>query len=97
MGVEKRREIRRIVRNRARIMHPDGSFAGTCLITEISGRGARLVVPTLETLPDQFILVLSHTGQFHRRCSVIWRSEDTVGVQFRLGVAADRQRVSGPS
>jgi hypothetical protein len=49
---------------------------------DISGIGARLAVNGADTLPDQLVLLLSHDGRSHRRCSVVWRSETAIGVEF---------------
>ena len=36
----------------------------------------------LARLPDEFILVLAKRAKVHRRCRVVWRTEDEVGVRF---------------
>jgi len=33
-------------------------------------------------LPDYFILLLSHDGHLRRQCSVAWRTETAIGVEF---------------
>ena len=82
MRAELRKNIRRMVRQCARMVRPDGSALGRCLIVDISATGARLEVATHEALPDQFVLLLSYNGRLYRQCSVAWRSGNAVGVKF---------------
>ncbi len=82
MSPEYRKSKRRLVRQSAKMVGSDGSALGSCLMTDISGSGARLKVDGSEALPDQFILLLSHDGELRRTCSVVWRSETAVGVRF---------------
>jgi hypothetical protein len=63
-------------------MNNDGSALGECVMADLSATGARLLVKQPATLPDEFILLLSHTGQLRRKCSVTWRAETEVGVKF---------------
>jgi hypothetical protein len=82
MSPEHRKSTRRFVRNGARIVGTDGSALGSCVMIDISGTGARLKTDTSKVLPDEFILLLSHDGRLHRRCTVAWRSATDVGVRF---------------
>jgi len=82
MSPEFRKSKRRHVHHGARIMNNDGSALGECFMADLSATGARLQVKQPATLPDEFILLLSHTGQLHRKCSVTWRAETEVGVKF---------------
>jgi hypothetical protein len=82
MRPEIRKSVRRTVRQGARMVQADGSALGICLLFDVSATGARLKVETSVTLPDQFILLLSHNGQLRRRCKMAWRSGSAVGVQF---------------
>jgi hypothetical protein len=82
MRPEIRKSIRRTVRQGARMVQTDGSPLGICLMSDVSATGACLKVETSVTLPDQFILLLSHNGELRRQCSVAWRSDNAVGVRF---------------
>jgi hypothetical protein len=77
-----RKTSRHFVRQGARLVLPDGSDVVTCLIIDISAAGARLQVKNPDALPDSFTLLLSHGGQLRRHCSIIWRSESAIGVEF---------------
>jgi hypothetical protein len=85
MSPEHRKSTRRFVRNGARIVGTDGSALGSCVMIDISGTGARLKTDTSKALPNEFILLLSHDGRLHRRCTVAWRSATDVGVRFLIG------------
>ena len=82
MSPEFRKSKRRYVHHGARLICSDGSALGECVMADLSATGARLQVTQPATLPDEFILLLSHTGQLHRKCSVTWRAETEVGVKF---------------
>lgn len=82
MQQDKRINKRHKVLHGARIARTDGSPVEGCRMIDISGTGAKLEVKEGETLPDYFTLLLSHDGQLRRQCSVVWRSETVVGVEF---------------
>ena len=82
MRAENRKNIRRQVRQGARLVDATGAALGTCQMVDLSGTGARLRVDAADAIPDQFTLVLSHDGRLRRRCSVAWRSENAIGVRF---------------
>ena len=73
MSAEFRKGRRRNVHHGARLIHSDGSVLGECVMADLSATGARLQVKLPATLPDEFILLLSRTGQLRRKCSVTWR------------------------
>jgi len=82
MSPEFRKSKRRYVRHGARMISANGSVLGTCVMADLSATGARLQVKQPADLPDEFFLLLSHTGQLHRKCSVTWRADTEVGVKF---------------
>ncbi len=82
MRAEYRKNRRHYVVHGARIVGPDGSGLVSCRMLDVSGTGARLEVKGADSLPDQLVLVLSHDGRLRRQCSVVWRSETAIGVEF---------------
>ena len=82
MAGENRVSKRRLINHGARIAALDGIELQSCRIIDISGAGARLGVLRPEALPDQFLLLLSHDGKLYRLCSVVWRRDKAIGVQF---------------
>jgi hypothetical protein len=53
-----------------------------CEILDISSIGARIQLEKDCELPERFMLLLTATGDAHRRCRVVWREELTVGIEF---------------
>jgi len=51
-------------------------------MADLSATGACLHVEEPAALPDEFVLLLSHTGRLRRMCAVAWRAESAVGVKF---------------
>jgi PilZ domain len=82
MRAEHRKNRRRYVMQAARIGLADGSMLGDCRVIDMSGAGARLEFKNIDTVPDQFELLLSYDGHLRRQCSVVWRSETAIGVEF---------------
>jgi hypothetical protein len=84
MPIDGRKSRRHFVANGARIVWDGSSSPQDCRILDVSAHGARLELETAATLPNKFMLLLSHDGSLRRQCSVIWRSENAVGIEFSL-------------
>jgi len=77
-----RKSKRRVIQQGARIVLTDGSFLGRCRICDVSASGACLEFTGADTVPDSFIVLLSYDGRLRRNCSVVWRSGNSIGVEF---------------
>jgi len=83
MASENRKGARRyVVSLGARIAAADSSVMQNCKMVDVSVTGARLICAEVDKVPDGFKLVLSHDGRLVRDCKVVWRSKDTIGVEF---------------
>jgi hypothetical protein len=82
----RREEVRRRVHYPAWIDRGDGSPLLDCKISDISSAGALLNVQARDTIPEQFVLLLSQTGTGRRLCRVASRSRFEISVQFVAGV-----------
>ena len=82
LSPEKRRNLRRSISYPAFIDLGDGSPTIECTRCDASQEGALLSVAEPDGVPDQFILALSSDGAARRRCRVVWRTEEQVGVEF---------------
>jgi PilZ domain-containing protein len=51
-----------------------------CTVHDLSSGGARIVTPSVETLPSEFTLLLS--ARRARECHVVWRKKSELGVVF---------------
>ncbi|MGE3148159.1 MAG: PilZ domain-containing protein [Pseudorhodoplanes sp.] len=57
-----------------------------CMISDVSDTGARLIVDQVDNVPEDFVLHLTRDGRTRRKCHVIWRSENQVGIEFQKDV-----------
>jgi hypothetical protein len=60
----------------------DGQSAHSCIVSNFSNGGAKIVGVTAAMLPDEFALQLTPGHRRLRKCRVIWRTDDALGVQF---------------
>jgi PilZ domain len=78
----------RVSRN-AKIIVPRRSPVIFCTVKNITGAGACLKLASTFGLPETFDLTFEH-GRTRRRCRVIWRTNDRLGVAFiRAAQSAD--------
>jgi len=53
-----------------------------CIVSDFSNDGAKITIVRVRTIPDEFKLRIT-PGQGHARtCRVIWRTDDSLGVEF---------------
>lgn len=77
--MEKRAAQRTRVLKAGMIEFPGGAFS--CMVRNLSNKGAALDVPSLTGIPDEFSLHLPIEGlRFH--CRSVWRKERRIGVVF---------------
>jgi hypothetical protein len=81
-GPERRKHPRKTIIDTAWIASQDGTPPRVCVVWDISQGGARLTLASDEALPDQFILLESRGDTNGRRCRVVWRSPEHIGIQF---------------
>ena len=81
MQYDKRKATRRNLRHRALVIGLDNSIFDKCTVSDISASGAQLRLTAQDDFPDEFHLVLAKGARVHRRCAVVWRSKDRVGVR----------------
>jgi hypothetical protein len=89
MVTEKRKSARKSLDRVGWIAASEGAEARECRIWDVSQHGARLGFERIHELPDYFVLLLSSDGRVARRCMVVWRSSDEVGVEFMSAQAAE--------
>jgi len=90
MRSEKRKSPRKTMRYGAWVQ--DGETTPrSCVLADVSDTGARLEVESPDDIPEMFTLLLSGGRESpRRRCRVMWRSEDQVGVRFESRAVAAR-------
>jgi hypothetical protein len=89
MAEERRRSLRKSFSHPASLFHADGKPICGCTLRDISDTGARLrigerIEPGGAQLPPKFILAISKSGNVFRRCEVVWRGKDEIGVRFAV-------------
>lgn len=96
---DKRKHIRRSLRYTAWIGTGEDAPLRGCVVSDISHTGAKLDVENPEDLPDAFQLLLSGRGGIYRRCQVVWRSNNQIGVHFEKepAVQAPRTKTVSPA
>jgi len=67
-----------------------------CIVSDFSNGGAKITGVRTRTIPNEFRLRISHNEGRARTCRVIWRSDDTLGVEFTDDIGRERkQKVKG--
>jgi hypothetical protein len=84
-GIEKRRSRRRDVRWAGLIHDDQGSIITTCIMTDVSASGAKLIMEAGIEVPDCFVLTLARNAGVRRNCEVVWRAATSIGVCFVTG------------
>jgi hypothetical protein len=82
MSNNKRRTSRRTVNAPAWMEIGSDARLRRCRLVDISENGARLIVENIENTPDSFNLLLSRFGRPNYHCSVVWKRDNEVGVEF---------------
>jgi len=78
---ELRKKKRRHFHYNARAVGENGTML-RCSLVDISEIGARIVFENDSPVPDEFVLLLTASGETRRHCKVIWRNGTSVGVAF---------------
>jgi hypothetical protein len=73
---------RAIVRRCGWFVGSVGEQLRECTVWDESKTGARLVVNAPETIPDTFHIYMTLNFSSRRRCRVVWRSSNQIGVEF---------------
>ena len=81
MAGERRKNYRIQWHSLAMISACDGDWSSPCILSDFSNGGARISGSSVSHLPDQFLLRIAR-GVKARNCRVLWRTPDTLGVEF---------------
>ena len=82
LAANKRKSPRRTVSYPATIILGSDSPPLYCALCNASQEGAQLLLADPDQVPDRFILALSADGAARRKCRVVWRSGELIGVEF---------------
>jgi PilZ domain len=80
--IEQRRSMREHVCFPAWTEISNGLQRRECTILDVSESGARIMVASSARIPREFWLVFSKDGARRRRCRMVWRSNDQLGLAY---------------
>lgn len=82
-GVGRRAYPRHHVGLLAVLMTIKNEFICTATVQNMSGGGAKLVLSGgMKVMPDHFVMALSSSSGPRRECSLVWQSNNVMGVRF---------------
>jgi hypothetical protein len=73
----------------------DDSFRAACIVCNLSEGGAKLMIEEPTPTPAEFVLFLRPDSPIGRRCHVIWRIENKIGVRFVSAFDSDKSSQKG--
>jgi len=82
MTFHMRQDVRNITNRAAWISAGDDLPLLKCKLIDLSDSGAKLELEDIDGIPDEFSLWLSRRGHPRHSCRLVWRRQDTIGVQF---------------
>jgi len=86
-SVERRKDHRRTLASPCWVDAGAGKQPIECRISDISKIGAKVTCRTSDQLPNEFSLYLTRDGNVGRRCKIVRRDNDDIGLEF-IGNAA---------
>jgi hypothetical protein len=80
--IDQRRSQRYPTNCRAWIEFDDHTPPLNCTLVDISDGGARIEVAAPHRLPEEFSLILTEDAGHVRRCRIIWRADNEIGISY---------------
>ena len=93
MANERRKNLRVQWNSSAMFYDGDGD-CHPCVLSDFSNGGAMITGVTVSAVPDEFMLRMAR-GLKPRKCHVLWRSTDALGVEFTDRDATAEQTNTG--
>jgi hypothetical protein len=97
MARERRKNFRVEWRSAASIHSLDGAWKHACVVKDFSNGGAQITHLPVSDIPDQFVLRFLRGPRGSRKCKVLWRSLDTLGVAFTDAVISQERKTRRPA
>lgn len=79
----RRNSARRTFGYPARLQFAGDAQPIACVIVDISEAGAQLQLLEAVDIPNEFVLLIGGHADVQRRCRLIWRSRNKIGVRFQ--------------
>jgi PilZ domain len=90
MADERRKNFRVQWNSSAMIYDCDGHWGHPCVLSDFSNGGAKISGVTANKVPNHFMLRMAR-GLKPRKCHVLWRTPDALGVEFVDHIASAEQ------
>lgn len=88
MRYDKRVNLRRGVHIPAKLIASRDAPLRDCVVLDISELGARLGLDDAQDTPEEFTVLLAPQGRPYRRCRVVWRTDNQMGVIFDKDISS---------
>ena len=82
MSKDRRKHIRHEVNYSCWLSSADASRLIEARVRNISEGGLKVVCRSQDEVPDNIDLFMTRDRKVARRCKVVWRSEDAIGLMF---------------
>ncbi len=82
MPAQKKREVRKLLGQKAWITLDGGFAARRCVVQDLSFAGAKIRIEDAVTLPARLRLAFARDAGKGRACQVVWRRGNSAGVKF---------------
>jgi hypothetical protein len=84
MSNDRRGNVRRTLRVNGFLLRGDDTPALSCTLVDISATGARLMTSDIKEVPNEFTVAFTPNGTPSRKCRVVWRGDEDIGVAFEI-------------
>jgi hypothetical protein len=82
MALTKKRDVRKSLQQPGWIILDGGFGARRCVVRDMSSTGAKITIDDPNMLPAKLRLAFARDARTGRKCEVVWRRGNSVGVKF---------------
>ena len=82
MAAAKKRQARKSLQQPGWITLDGGFAARRCVVRDMSSTGAKITIDDPNMLPAKLRLAFARDARTGRKCEVVWRRGNSVGVKF---------------
>jgi len=82
MAAAKKRQARKSLQQPGWITLEGGFAARRCVVRDMSSTGAKITIDDPNMLPAKLRLAFARDARTGRKCEVVWRRGNSVGVKF---------------
>ena len=82
MAAAKKRQARKSLQQPGWITLDGGFAARRCVVRDMSSTGAKITIDDPNMLPAKLRLAFARDARTGRKCEVVWRRGNSVGIKF---------------